>query len=523
MPQAAVNTEEHKKLLMMGKKRPMNFAYGPNSKEGDVFLIDRRKPPEVLFRLVKKEGAKKVASGTFTVKSKNLMVTAQSVLPGFAKKLRKHLKSLNLKMSVVVLDPEGNPLESDLDEEAGPEDHQAPAQEAEAQDQEAESRAQEARALAARLKALKPRIDALGPAAAPLTKAVGTAVTFLKGGELDRTEAALDKIEAGLRTLEARAAAQTERPAEAREAPQPAPQEAGPAAPDAKALVARAAALKEQVAQAPGTAGAAAKKGLVEAMGLLKARDLPGAEAALEKAEAQLADQPAPAEAQAEPQAEEAPQPDPAQAQWDDLLRDLQPQVERAIAEKRGDPDKLLRAFDFAKGKAEAGDYQSALKAGQRVAAHLESAQAEAPGSHQARDAEELTPENVAAFTRSRLNWVTTRSDLKAQLAKIQMAIVARTRGIEGLEEVAEQTEALFDYVEEIDQSLETTLDALVATPDGAERQQLKGEAVRIVRSYRDTLDSDFFQAVDQNGFTKTNIRAAALGALDQVDSALAT
>jgi hypothetical protein len=88
---------------------------------------------------------------------------------------------------------------------------------------------------------------------------------------------------------------------------------------------------------------------------------------------------------------------------------------------------------------------------------------------------------------------------------------------------VAEQTEALFDYVEEIDQSLETTLDALVATPDGAERQKLKGEAARIVRSYRDTLDSDFFQAVDQNGFTKTNIRAAALGALDQVDSALAT
>jgi hypothetical protein len=516
MPQAAVNTEEHKKLVMMGKKRPMNFAYGPNPKEGDVFLIDRRKPPEVLFRLVKKEGAKKVASGTFTVKSKNLMVTAQSVLPGFAKKLRKHLKSLNLKMSVVVLDPEGNPLESDLDEEAGPED-QAPAQEAEAQDQEADGRAQEARALAARLKALKPRIDALGPAAAPLTKAAGTAVTFLKGGELDRTEAALDKIEAGLRTLEARAAAQTERPAEAQKAPQPAPPEATPAAPDAKALVARAAALKEQVAQAPGPAGAAAKKGLVEAMGLLKARDLPGAEAALEKAEAQLA------EAQAEPQAEEAPQPDPAQAQWDDLLRDLQPQVERAIAEKRGDPDKLLRAFDFAKGKAEAGDYQSALKAGQRVAAHLESAQADAPGSHQARDAEALTPENVAAFTRSRLNWVTTRSDLKAQLAKIQMAIVARTRGIEGLEEVAEQTEALFDYVEEIDQSLETTLDALVATPDGAERQKLKGEAARIVRSYRDTLDSDFFQAVDQNGFTKTNIRAAALGALDQVDSALAT
>ena len=38
----------------------------------------------------------------------------------------------------------------------------------------------------------------------------------------------------------------------------------------------------------------------------------------------------------------------------------------------------------------------------------------------------------------------------------------------------------------------------------------------------RDTLDSDFFKAVDDNGFVATNIRNSALQSLSQVSAALA-
>ena len=191
---------------------------------------------------------------------------------------------------------------------------------------------------------------------------------------------------------------------------------------------------------------------------------------------------------------------------------------------KSGDLDAINRAFNYAKSQAEAGAHESALKAAENTRKLLKEA-AEAPeDSEDARVAEAMdaTPDNVVAYRKSRLNWINTRNGLYADLVKLKMTIDAKAREIEVLEDIAQNTSALVDYLEDLDSALEDKLNALVETPDGAERQKLKEESIKIIRDYRSTLDGEFFQAVDQNGFTETKIRARALDALSGVETALA-
>ena len=55
------------------------------------------------------------------------------------------------------------------------------------------------------------------------------------------------------------------------------------------------------------------------------------------------------------------------------------------------------------------------------------------------------------------------------------------------------------------------------------QRRKLMQEARQIMADYRKVLDTDFFKAVDQNGFANTNIRGAALASLQEVSTALAS
>ena len=79
----------------------------------------------------------------------------------------------------------------------------------------------------------------------------------------------------------------------------------------------------------------------------------------------------------------------------------------------------------------------------------------------------------------------------------------------------------LFGYLDDIDTDLETTLEQLVEAPDGKSRQDLKTAARGIIDTYKGVLDTDFFRAVDNNGFVTTDIRASALASLDKVSAAL--
>ncbi|MGC1506395.1 MAG: hypothetical protein WA782_19940 [Sulfitobacter sp.] len=595
MAYVPMKTEELKKMVMMGKKRPMNFAYNPGPKDEDLMIIDRIKQPDVLGRLAKKEGkGTKVAAGTFELEGKKFSIKVPKELPGLAKKLRKYLKTLDFSFSIEVLDLNGAVLEADLTDEdqqeqdqkvAAPTQETAPKQpqamaddataetdgrltqvqdgkqpeanrpdpeqappQTETQDAEAQhepdTSAQRA-ALSERLRALQAPIAELGKPGVPLGKAAAAVVAQIKAGSLDTADATLTKIEAGLAKAQARTAA-VDDGNNAADAVQP-EQEAKPAV-DTTQVSARAAALRKAVEQTQGADTSPVKKTLVQALEAIKAQDVAAAEKFLTEAEttlralpqtpeqdtaetdenAQNATDAKDAGANEQPaEATEAPAQDDgkiaaqSKKKWEAMSGQVQASVDAAMQAKRGDLDGINRAFNFAKSQADAGEYESAIAAATNTVKLLKAA-ALSPVNARVQDASDGIPDNVIAYRKSRIDWSKTRTGLQAELTKLKMAIDAQTRGIEGLEGIAQNTAVLFDYVDEIDASLETALDALLGTPVGPEREKLKDEAIKIIGTYRTTLDNEFFKSVDDNGFTNTAIRNTALTALFGVETALA-
>ncbi|GAA6178445.1 hypothetical protein [Sulfitobacter pacificus] len=593
MAYVPMKTEELKKMVMMGKKRPMNFAYNPGPKDEDLMIIDRIKQPDVLGRIAKKEGkGTKVAAGTFELEGKKFSIKVAKELPGLAKKLRKYLKKLDFSFSIEVLDLDGAVLEADLTDEEQQEQAQkaaAPAQDATPEPKPEQAAADQAApendgrftqvqdgkqpeanmpdpepadqqgakaadapdtsaqraALSERLRALQAPIADLGKSGAPLGKAAGAVVAQIKAGSLDTADATLTKIEAGLAKAQARAAATKD--AGKSDQPEQQTQEAKDT-PDMSGVTARAAALRSAVDAVQGDETAPIKKTLVQALAAIKAQDVATAETLLSEAETALENLPeTPDQKAAEPDentqaaadenaaeddnrqaeaAEESAQDDGKAAakskkKWEAMSGQVQTSVDAAMQANRGDLDAINRAFNFAKSQADAGEYESAVAAATNTVKLLKAA-AISPVNARAQEAADGVPDNVIAYRKSRTDWSKTRSGLQAELTKLKMAIDAQTRGIEGLEDIAQNTEVLFDYIEEIDASLEGTLDALLGTPDGPEREKLKGEAIKIIETYRSTLDNEFFKSVDDNGFTNTAIRNTALTALFGVETALA-
>jgi hypothetical protein len=543
-----IKTEELKKLVMMGKRRPMNFAYNPGPKEADLLIIDRIKAPEVLSRIAKKEGdGTKVAFGTFELEGKKLTLKVPKELPGLAKKIRKYLKKLDFSFSILIQDPKGNTLESDLSEDDQTdtkEQASAPPQEArpeppqqaenvqiEDNDANAEAAAQDTKnerdALAGRLRALQAPIGELGPVGIPLKKAAAVVVAQLKAGSLDQAEATLSKIEAGMAKIQAKAA----EPKDTNESAESNSNSEAKTAPDPKALVARAGSVKQLIGQLQDVETGPAKKQLIQALADLKAKDWEAAATNLSAAENSLnAVSAAKAQEQNDDVNTENKEPDAtsavskSQQKWEAMADQLQAKVDAAMVAKRGDPDAISRAFNYAKSQAEAGEFDSAVAAATNTVKLLKEAAkapADAPNAR-VQEAADSAPDNVVAYTQSRLKWIDTRNGLQTELIKLKMAIEVQTRGVEGLEEIAQNASVLLDYLEEIDTSLEASLEELVKTPDGPQREKLKDEATKIIGTYRTTLDTDFFKSVDDNGFTNTSIRSTALNALTEVETALA-
>jgi hypothetical protein len=108
-------------------------------------------------------------------------------------------------------------------------------------------------------------------------------------------------------------------------------------------------------------------------------------------------------------------------------------------------------------------------------------------------------------------------------MERLKSAMDTVLLNIDGMEEAIAETGKLFTYLDALDNRLETTLEDLVTTPDGPERQALKAKARGIVAEYSAELDSDFFRDVDgDNGFAPVKIRAPAVAALQHVATALA-
>ena len=187
---------------------------------------------------------------------------------------------------------------------------------------------------------------------------------------------------------------------------------------------------------------------------------------------------------------------------------------------KTGDLDAINRAWTYAQELAAEGAFDRALAAAAKLAELLKAAKA-ADTSAAVAEAQESAPDNVVPYVQSRLGWITTRTNLRQEIAGLKSAIDSATKGVEGLEDVSSKTGGLFSHLDGIDGSLEETLEKLAETADGPDREKLKARARQIIDSYRGVLDTPFFQAVDDNGFVKTNIRGQALSSLKQVQDAL--
>ena len=125
------NSEAEKKLRELYAKARnggivLNYALAHGQKEDQMlFLADRKKPPQKLLLDVKDEGeTNKFAFGTMKVLKDELQLTCiKKPATGTAKRVRKYLKAIKISGApsiVVIVDGEGNSLESD-GEAAAPE------------------------------------------------------------------------------------------------------------------------------------------------------------------------------------------------------------------------------------------------------------------------------------------------------------------------------------------------------------------------------------------------------------------
>lgn len=557
MPEVHIKPEELKKLVMMARKRTMFYGFNPGKKNPDLLLVDRKKTGEMLGRIVKKEGeGTKVSFGTFNLDGRKLTVQTPQYIQGLAKLLRRHLKTIGLSFGVIVLDAAGVVLESDITEDGNeasdPAEAAAPVEEnaepapgeaVSSDEEDAAETAAQRNAITERVRALQAPVAALGAAGTPMKKAVAAVVGLIKEGSLDKAEAMLRRVE------EATAKAAETQPAavEVEEVEAPKPQE----------LLGRAGEVKNQLARLPEPIAEAVKKKLVQAIELVKTGDFAVAEARILAAEnainvvaareAEVAEQAAAPveddldtqeveEAAAETaednresaQAQEAaaaPEPQPveesridpvAQSEWGTIIEPLRAEVAAALEANVGDVTTINLAFAAAQDQAEAGDFKEALKSAETLQNLLNEA-ADAPEA-----VAEVDPQSTQAYEALRVKWEETRNGLFADLERLKLAIQAKAGAVEGLAQIAENADVLHGYLEELDGSLDQALMALMRSKDTNEEERLKQEALASVSAYRTTLDSDFFQAVDQNGFTKTEIRGKALETLSGVEDALA-
>ncbi|WP_299287397.1 hypothetical protein [uncultured Tateyamaria sp.] len=514
---------ELKKMVKLSKKRAMSFAYCPaGSPQDDVFYIDRKKKPEVIGREARAESeGTKLGFGTVESTGRVMSLTCTRELPQMAKKLKKYLKLEKCPMNVIVLDADGNVLEEDIEDL--PADPEMDADDADVVEDAAPAEsgnddAERVDALKARAVALQGAIKGAPSAAqAPLAKGYKSAIVALKGGDLDTADATMGKLE--------QAIAKLGNGAEAAAPPPPPPPSADPMAMklqtaatnlgkrieglqdgDGKTRLETAhAALLTQIESGDFAKAAATAKALGEAITKVSA--------------AQTKAAPSEEAASPEPTSEQAADPNASEdgQAWNAARARLEPAVMNLLERNMGDVSKMRAAWAFFTEKGDTGAFVDGMK----VVPGLEKLIAEGEAAEQT-DAEKDIPADVVPFVRARLGWSKARTQLQSEMMKLQNAILAVCQG-EEFAGMANDTKALFSYLESLDDRLEAALEALVVEPDGARRETLKGDARKVLAEYQSELQTPFFKDVDaNNGFTTVSVTGTATSALAEVDAVLA-
>jgi hypothetical protein len=477
MADGKIEGEDLKKLLLLAKKKRLSFAFCPGPKDDHIILIDKIKSPKVLDTIAKKEGSgAKVAFGTLVLNQRTLELTCEKPVPNMPKVLKKFLQKQRIMYDVLIIDI--NDQVPDSDQGQAPENAATES----AGTTQAET-AQARRKTADLVERIKVALAAIsggsGASSETLNKAKARAIAQIKAGDLqgaDRTIAAIENAIASLRSKSHE------------------PDLAAPAQFDAVT------ALQQKVKAIDGPAGKKLSDALAKVVALLDANNLKAADVliarisqAIQKRNNPTKDSGTSAQS-------------PEGAHWVGAQTRLQPAIDALARSGFGDIDTIKRYFEAAGKLAAAGKFDKAMAAASRTAQLIKAARST------------VAPDNIA---KTRRDWIKARASIHQQLDGLKSAVDQATQGVEGLEQVADKSPVLFEYLNGLDSSLESTLEQVSSASDGDNRAVLKTAAHKIIDQYHGVLDTDFFQAVDQNGFIKTNIRATALTSLKEVSAAL--
>lgn len=113
-----VTAEKLRKLVKKSRQLPVAFGFNAGTADDDdeYLAAHVRKPPDLLGRIAKTEGAgTKAAYGTFVAEGSEVHLTCFQTIPQLAKKFKKYLKVSKITLNVVVFDPDGNMIDSDIE------------------------------------------------------------------------------------------------------------------------------------------------------------------------------------------------------------------------------------------------------------------------------------------------------------------------------------------------------------------------------------------------------------------------
>jgi hypothetical protein len=514
----AVEGSELKKMVKLAKKGPISFAFNPGKSDDEGYCgMHRNKPPAMLGKEAKDEGeGGKFTFGTAQVQGKEIRLTCLRELPGLAKRFKKYLKTQKVMLNVVILDENGNVLDSDI-EEGLPDD---PELEGEAEEQEDEEIPQapppiDPGALMQRLTALRGQITALSPEAqGKVAGPFKQLVDLVKSNDLERATTGADRLEQAVKLL---ASQQPQTPVQT--PPQAPPQ---PQAPQGQGdqqlqkLMEYASGTRERIEARPNDA---ARTQLLAAMdkidGHIKAKEAEAAIALLKRVGDILKTLPDPA---AQPPQAPDGQANPARAEWESRFYAMQPVIDRALSEGLIEKvDDLRKLRDWTTGMAMQGAHDKALQALPRIEALLETIDEDGPTAF-----EQEIPAEVKPFATARLRWSGARATMMSEVGKLVALIQAEAAQDDMLADAAANLGVLTRNVAKLDARLEDKLDAIVNAPAG-DRDRLKGEARTLIGEYEKELSTPFFNEIDGgSGFGSVAVASTARAALADIGRVLA-
>lgn len=516
----AVEGSELKKMIKTAKKQPVAFGFNPGKSEEDAYCGMHRNKPATQLGKDAKDAAEggKYAFGTATVTGKTINLTCLRELPGLAKRFKKYLKTQKVMLNVVILDADGNVLESDIEDdlpddpelEGDAAESESDAEEADEAGTEAPTLGDDRTALIKRLSAMRDRILALPPEAqAKLAGPFRQLTDFVKAKlgtplfeakDLEQATANADKLDAAIALLAGAAAS--------------VPQQA--ADPQMQKLQQVAASTRAKVGE---VADEKPRTQLLAAMdrvdGHIKAAEVEAAVGLLKKVNDILKTQPQAGEGETT-SGETA---DPAQAEWEKRFGALESTINEALTQGLVEKvDDLRKLRDWATGMAIDKQFAKALQALPRIEAILASATVDGKSAFEA----DIDPA-VKPFAMARLRWTGARSTIMSEVKRLEADIVAAAAENELLEKAAAEVSTLTRSVEKLDDRLETKLDNVVNAKTGPDRERLKGEARAVIGEYEAELGKPFFADIDNNnGFISIAVASTARAALADIARVLA-